>query len=396
MLVIDYMKVNWQMGINFRAQEQKTFSDLGYNTAFFNNTKPGVINNSADNQTKMKSALEADTLDKSDDNKKQKLIKGGIIAGVIALAVAGFFMLRGKGTEKATQAGENAVDAITARVNGTGGTPRTEKTAEELTKTVRKAMDEIDNPKLIEHWYKTTPVSFDETSVEKDVTKWIKRFEKAPRESSVIHNREHVKLNNPVDIKELSSIKPHDYTNISEIFVDTRTLHGGFPDGFAIVDGKFGEMSASYNDYVDYALGKGSGDYGYRAGISKDGRACVELHFKEKRQDEAGRICHTRILLRSKDGNFTQDQLDAIKMFQNINEEKIAIESPIGAAFMLEEEGSKNSTSLFFNKNMFLSIIKNEADKYKNFDVQGLLTKGNAGRDIDEYAMLKKRVAVNK
>ncbi len=374
------------MSTNFNPNtaKQMTFCDVGSNTAFYHNMKPAKsndINNALDANIKLNASLDEDILDKKNEDKKKTLIKGGIIAAVIALAAAGLFKLKGKNTDKLAEAGRSSVDAA-AKAAGADETAKAAEAAEEAVQKIEKIVDEINNPEFQDYMYRITPVSFDETSVEADISKWIKRLQKAPQEASVIQRGEHVRLNNSVDVKVLGNIKPHDYTNVSDIFLDTRTLHSGFPNGFAIIDGKMGNMKASYNDYTDYALGKSSGDYGYRAGISKDGRACVELHFKEKRQDKAARTIHTRILLRSKDDNFTQDQLDVIKVFHNTDKEKI-LNSPLGAAFMQEEEGSKNLTSLFFNKNMFLSLIKDEADKYKDFDVQGLLSEGSAERYIN-------------
>ncbi len=372
------------MNANFNpAAGQTTSFDTGNNTPFNMITKPvqaNNINNISDKNINLKPPLNADVLDKKNEDKKDKLIKGGIIATAIALLAAGFFMLRNKDAAKAGKAGNDAVNAAT---KAAGLDEAKTKAVDETAKMAEKIVDGVNNPKFADCWYRQTPVCFNETSVEKDMAQWIERLQKAPQETNIIRRGEYVKLNNPVDIKGLRSIKPHNYTDTSDIFINTRTLHAGFPDGFAIVDGKMGDMQTSYNEYIDYALGKSGSDYGYRAGISKDGRACVELHFKEKRQDEAARCIHTRILLRSKDKTFTQEQLDAIKMFQNIDKEKIAPNSPLGAAFMQEEEGSRHLTSLFFNKNMFLSIIKNEADKYKDFDVQKLLSKGNIERYIE-------------
>jgi len=375
------------MTANFSSTVPKlmTFSDMRNGMPSYQATGAVQANN-FDNSVKLKTQPDTDVLDKKNDNKKM-LVKGGIILAAVGLAIAGFCVLRGRGKEKAAQAGSDIAGTV---IKATGADETTAKAANEAVQNVEKILEGINNPKLNGSMYAETPVCFDGTSVEKDMAQWIKRLQNAPQEASVVQRGEHVRINNPVDIKALGNIKPHNYTDTSDIFIDTRTLHTGFPDGFAVVNGKMGNMQSSYNEYVDYALGKSRGDYGYRAGISKDGRACVELHFKEKRHDEAGRIIHTHVLLRSKDKNFTQDQLDAIKMFQNIDEESIALDSPLGAAFIQEDEGAKTCTSLFFNRNMFLSIIKNEADKHKDFDVQGLLSKGNVERYIDEYAMLKR------
>jgi len=366
------------MSTNPAAGRQIISFDTGNNSPF--NKVTNNINNLPNGNVNLKTPLNTDVFDKKNEDKKNTLIKGGIIAAGIAILTAGFFMLRNKNATKAAKAGN---DAANAAVRAAGADEAAAKAADEAAQMVEKIVDGVNNPKFTELWYRQTPVCFDETSVEKDMVQWIERLQKAPQEASVIQRGEYVKLNNPVDIKALRSIKPHNYTDTSDIFINTRTLHAGFPDGFAVVDGKMSDMQASYNEYVDYALGKNGSDYGYRAGISKDGRACVELHFREKRQDEAKRYIHTRILLRSKDRTFTQEQIDAIRMFQNIDKEKIALNSPLGAAFMQEEEGSRSLTSLFFNKNMFLSIIKNEADKYKDFDVQGLLSKGNIERYVE-------------
>lgn len=232
----------------------------------------------------------------------------------------------------------------------------------------------LDNPKAGNlTWYKHTPTCLSKTSVNDDILLWKEKLKNTPCEVEV-KGRE-FQINNKADLLDLDKISAHNYEQTSDIFIQTRAHNTGFPKGgFAIQDNKLVTMSedADFNWFLDTAFDKSSDNYGVTSGLAKDGKAFVVVHFREQRQDVGNRPAHTYVVLRSKTDKFNQDQLDLINMFQNLSQDKITKDCPLGLSFLIPEEDAfkpRNiDTSLEFNKNMFLSIIKHYADKNPDFE----------------------------
>ena len=310
--------------------------------------------------------------------KRGKVINedGGVSAKFIQNITEGFKTFFGKRKENYNSIIEKRKNLPVIEQPSQPVIRRPEEGAGVIQDELARIAEEINNAKPANSiGYKITKACLDETSAQEDISKWVAKVKNAPSEVRK-KDSDRVVLNNPFDIDELSKIKPHDYSETSDIFFTTRTYHVGFPQsGFVVKDGEFGTFErGDVLKYIDKVfIGYRESGYGYSAGISKDGRACVVLHFREQRTDRAARPVHTTVLLRSKDGNFTQDQLDAIKLFQNADRNAISgKECPLMFAFM-QEEGDGLTGALHLNRNMFLSILQDAADKIKDFDVVKLL-----------------------
>lgn len=298
------------------------------------------------------------------DNKKKILLALGGLAAIGVATVAIYTLT--KNNKKAAQAGqdlskkgEDILQNLTKPNNSSEIIDEAAQKAQKLeeeAQNMKKLLDNLDSPKFlvsdIGSGYVTTPAVINKNSVEEDLAAWIQKRNEAPLLSSIGKN-----LNSPDDIG-LDKIKPHNYTQTSDILIKTREFdHGYLSSGFMVDDDKLKILDGA--DISKYKKFK-EGATGLIKGIDENGKAYVYFGFRPDRHDCKGRPCLTVMILRSKTSEFNQDQLDLIKAWDNA---KLDEKSPLGLSFVVSKETSRNAKSeLYFNKNMFLSLIHHFAN----------------------------------
>lgn len=322
------------------------------------------IQNSKQNKETVTNSVEAEP--KKVD--KKKLAVGiGAAAGIAALVIGGILYFRSGKGQKVTQ------NIDTSKLNPIAQPkiqPDIEKAVDAVDDNLEKMFSSLNNPKAVHdnQGYAQTLVYTDKNSIESDLSGWIEKRKHAVMEANGSLGK--FRYNVPDEIG-IEKIKPHNYTQTSDIFIQTRLPKTGFPNsGFTIIDDKLTTFDGKAGNGWFEILGE-SFNNGYKAGIDKEGRACVIVNFIDSRQDAANRRIGTTVLLRSKNDKFNQDQLDLINMFEHLSVDEIAtrnVSNPLGLALLVPEKDiSKIDTKFEFNKNMFLSIIKHYADKHSDF-----------------------------
>ncbi len=288
----------------------------------------------------------------SQNNDKKKQNTKRILAGLSILGVgvvAACLILKNRGKD-VVEAGSDIV----------------EKSGDEIAEQTLKQdnpkqliADSLDNPQFKTNaFYQVTPTVVDKNSVQDDLTAWIKKLKEAPLKSSDGYNL------NAVDDIGLENIKPHNYTNTSDILMSVKEYRIDFPPSRMVVDDELKFLSEPHGRFFD--LVDKNFDYdNHDLFIGKDpnGKAFVTFRFTPTRQDFVGRPQATRIMLRSKTGEFNQDQLDLIEAYKK-NQDLKNTGNPLGLSFLMPKETAHGDTSeLQFNKNMFLSLIQHLANK---------------------------------
>jgi len=212
--------------------------------------------------------------------------------------------------------------------------------------------------------YAPTPASLDKTSVENDLKLWAQKAQEAPEFTT--DNR---RLNN-IDIESLQNLTPHSYQDTCDIYMRTRRSNHGFPSQIqGISDGEFGLLEsgeglpARVNRFkVDKIFDESDPDL-CKIGKTDKGKAFVYAKIYTGDQNASGRHGTSYILLESDTAEFTQEQLDLIKIIKNAPNDRTP--SVLRSAFIQEKDVSNNACCpLYFNKNAFLSLLQSEAAKY--------------------------------
>ena len=322
------------------------------------------IQNSIQNKETVANSVEAEP---KKVDKKKLAIGIGAAAGIAALVIGGILYFKSGKGQKATQ------NIDTSKLNPLAQPkiqPDVKKAIDTADDNLEKVFNSLNNPKAMHdsEGYAQTLVYTDKNSVENDLSGWIEKRKHAIMEGDSRSGK--FRYNVPDEIG-LEKIKPHNYTQTSDIFIETRLPNTGFPSsGFTIIDDKLTTFDGRAGNGWFEILGESIREGGYKAGIDKEGKACVIVNFVDSRQDVGKRHIHTTVLLRSKNDKFNQDQLDLINMFEHLSDDEIArrtVPNPLGLAFLVPEKDFSGDTEFEFNKNMFLSIIKHYADKHSDF-----------------------------